>query len=710
VAAGVGGGIGQRPGFRSGDSQTLLDETIESVEGATGLDIPGEGDAVQAAEGRLAGAAEDIRQGDTPLPTVGEARSFGERAAATTVGDVGDRQPIRVSERTFNGSEFLAQAGGQVSAEATRAANVPQTVLSVGRTVERQGETAANLGAGFVGEGLAESQIRGLDTQTQRDLADQLTSAGERGERQATETVRSAVATVPETVKRAQERPARALGTVGFAAGSAAAGTLGTRALSRASSAAATRARSATTRLRADETIDFSDLTSERAAERGELPLFETDPSAPDIQAVREVQRRGADVPDAVSERVGTDRVLFQSTPAELPDEFGARRGSSEIPGLFTSPDASPLRLRGGAAGDDRVQTDLLSTDVRLPRLSDFTAESDRLAAFPGDRIDAAPGRAAGSRRQRVPPSGLRERINERLGRREPQFEPDPDTPAAGFFDDDAREGTAFVRPRSDRTTELESIFPPGSRFAETDRLAVQVGEPFGDRTVPLDVFRRADDVTVRDDRSALARFLADERGRTDAGRRRDTEIVTARNLRRRRQRRRRDDGEPAIGPPPSLGIDRGATGGGLLVSSLGAAAGGASTGLSESGPTTTAGATTTTTATTTSAGGGGAGEGSSSGVSRLFGSAVGGGSGGSGGSAGGGSTFGESGGGGGSGGGGASGGPGGGFLAPAGPGSTRRDRDETPNRDREPDPVGATLFGEDRFVRDVDTVGDVLF
>jgi len=658
---------------------------------------------VQAVEGRLAGAAENIRQGDTPLPTVAQARSFGEQAAATTVGDVGDQQPIRVGERTFTGSEALEQIGGQVSAEAARAANVPQTALAVGRTIEQQAETGANLGAGFVGESVEQTNIRGLGAETERQLAERLTSAGERGEQQFAQTVESTVQAVPESVEQAQERPARALGTLGFAGGSAAAGTVGTRALSRLSSAAATRARSATTRLRADETIDFSDLTSDRAAERGELPLFRTDTSAPDVQAVREVQRRGADVPDAVAEGVGSDRVLFQSTPAELPDEFGARRGSSEIPGLFTSPDASPLRLRGGAAGDDRVQTQLLSTDVRLPRLSDFTAEQDRLAAFPGDRIEAAPAQAAGSGRRRVPPSGLRERLNERLGRREPQFEPDPDTPAAQFFDEDAREGTAFVRPQSDRTTELESIFPPGTRFAETDRLAVRLGEPFGDRTVPLDVFRRADDVTVRDDRSALRRFVDDERGRADGPRRRDATVVTAGDLRRRR-RRRRDDGDPAIGPPPSAGIGSFSSAGGFLVDATGPADGTTDTVQTGAASTTRGTAATASTTTTAGSGGSGATSGglfdpfSTSGTSTTSSQPS---------TSGGGSS-----GGGGSGGpsGGASGGPGGGFLPPGEPGSSRRERDETPNRDREPDPVGATLFGEDRFVRDVDTVGDVLF
>jgi hypothetical protein len=80
---------------------------------------------------------------------------------------------------------------------------------------------------------------------------------------------------------------------------------------------------------------------------------------------------------------------------------------------------------------------------------------------------------------------------------------PDPTTTGYEFLTEQADPGTAYVRPRNQRTSELEAIFPPESPFEKTGTIGVRVGRkqipgtdidvPGTGRKVPLDMFRRGD-------------------------------------------------------------------------------------------------------------------------------------------------------------------------------------------------------------------------
>ncbi|AXG11662.1 hypothetical protein [Haloplanus rubicundus] len=277
------------------------------------------------------------------------------------------------------------------------------------------------------------------------------------------------------TTRSARRRPYQ---TGGNLLGEAVVGTAAVR----AGGGLGTRIRSARVRRQADETVQLEDTTSERGVE-GALPYFDTDTDAPTEQAVAEVRERAADNPDTVLDALygDADRVLFHSTEADLGDEFEAARGSSELPGLFTSPDASPLRIQ------DSESSWLSRPEIRFPRASDFTGGSDRFAGFRGDRIEGMPDDATGARRIPDPDGGTR---------------PDPRTSGAQFLDEAAEEGTAYVRPPGSRTEELEAIYPPGSGFQMRNRLAVEL--PSG-RAVPLDLFERAGrtDLDTEDARTA---------------------------------------------------------------------------------------------------------------------------------------------------------------------------------------------------------------
>ena len=261
------------------------------------------------------------------------------------------------------------------------------------------------------------------------------------------------------------EEPARATGTIG---GSIATGVGSARTIERS----VTGVRNARLRRQAETVVDFEDLTSGRGIE-GDLPEFETSPSAPTADAVGEVRRRAADQPDdlqrladdgdrAVGETGAAsdapdDSLLLRSEDDPLDNEFTAQRGNYELPGLFTSPDLSPLRLdiRGSESG----------FSLGLPRVR---GRGEQVTAFPGDRIEGMPPSAAESR------AGGRG--------------PDPETGGARFLEGEAEEGAAFVRATGDRSPELEAIFPPGSEFTQRSQFAVRMQD---DRLVPGSLFER---------------------------------------------------------------------------------------------------------------------------------------------------------------------------------------------------------------------------
>jgi hypothetical protein len=180
--------------------------------------------------------------------------------------------------------------------------------------------------------------------------------------------------------------------------------------------------------------------------------------------AFRAGERAGAFV-SRVEERAENrgpigESVLLRSEDDPLDEEFTAQRGEFELPGLFASPDLSPLRLTTRRSN---------SLSLGLPRVR---GPGEQVTAFPGDRIEGMPRRAAESGFESGPG-----------GRR-----PDPETGGARFLEGEAKEGTAYVRATGDRSAELEAIFPPGSKFTQQSEFAVRM--PDG-RLVPGSLFKR---------------------------------------------------------------------------------------------------------------------------------------------------------------------------------------------------------------------------
>lgn len=476
------------------------------------------------------------------------------------------------------------------------------------------------------------------------------------------------------TVEQARENPAE---TAGSLTGEILAGTAATRGLSRASDVG----RTARVRATADDRVELQEITDERGVE-GDLPLFETAPNAPTREAVEEVEQRAADNPDTVTDAVGTDRTLFHSTEADLGEEFDATRGSSELPGLFTAPDASPLRLSGATSAS------LRDLRPRLPRASDFTGSDDRFAAFEGDRIRGMPDDATESGRVRDGEGG---------------YEPDPETSGSRFLDEEAEEGTAFVRPQGGRTTELEAIFPPGSTFEEAGTLGVDL--PSG-RTIPLEVYRRADADSVDDISRA-----ADEAGEVP-----ESAVRTAGEISDDLNRRRSGDvdGQPLA--PPVLPNSPSASG--PRSGRRGSSTPPAST-APPTTPQSTGASSTQATLTPSSIFGRGSSAPSSQGSSSGGGSSAGAGSyssGGSGRSSSGGGSSSSSFGGGSSSGGGSSGSSGTttsstfNFLTPSDSGGNNRRDDRDRDRRSGENVLFGSLADEDRYVANVQGVSDVLF
>lgn len=314
-----------------------------------------------------------------------------------------------------------------------------------------------------------------------------------------------------QAVRQTIENPFRAAGMLGaaYAGGSVAA---------QGAERAATAARLKGSRLRGrlpgrggiQDSVDLEDVTTQEATE-GNLPKFETSPSAPTERAVKEVRRRAKDNPEKIKSELDSEGVLFRSEAERLGREVEAGRGKFELPGLFASPDLSPLRLQQGKGSS--IPT---PSNARLPRLA---GRPQRTSAFEADDIRAMPEQASGS--------GIVVRGGERM--------PDPETSGARFLDESANRGTAFVRPRGSRTTELEAIYPPGSRFKRVKKFGLNT--PKG-RSATLDLFRRID---------------ADDVDDVKAGRRgADSDDILTREelIERSRRARRLNETPPAPVPP----------------------------------------------------------------------------------------------------------------------------------------------------------------
>ncbi|WP_367175100.1 hypothetical protein [Haloarcula rubripromontorii] len=244
-----------------------------------------------------------------------------------------------------------------------------------------------------------------------------------------------------------------------------------------------------------------------------------------------------------------SEGALFRSETDRLPADLEAQEGQYELPGLFASPDASPLRTSLGASRS------LSDFRPRLARPSDFSPDTQRFSGFEGDRIEGMPSRAAGSGRVSGPDG-------------EPM--PDPDAAGTRFLRTDADEGTAYVRATGDRTTELEAIFPEGSEFRRQRQLAVDLPN---DEVATLDVFeRRGSSVDGPDSRRS------DVDGDTQSER-----VFRSDDIRELERRRSQSpDGQP-VAPTASVGSGSGRTGvSSGLSGGLSSGAGGSSGGRSD--------------------------------------------------------------------------------------------------------------------------------
>lgn len=243
--------------------------------------------------------------------------------------------------------------------------------------------------------------------------------------------------------------------------------------------------------------VDIGDVTSERGVQ-GDLPRFETGTGEPTDRAVREIRERAADQPSDLQEVTGEESLLLRSESEALPEELEVEAGEFELPGLFASPDLSPLRLSEGES---------LSLESFKPRLPRLFGGDEQVTVFPGERVEAMPEGASGFGFAVETPEGETitglgaaegRRVAEATGG---QRVPDPTTTGAQFLTEAAELGTAFVRPTGSRTEELEAIFPPGSAFTETGEFGVRLTSG---RIVPGGAFERrggagAGDVTDLD-------------------------------------------------------------------------------------------------------------------------------------------------------------------------------------------------------------------
>jgi hypothetical protein len=389
--------------------------------------------------------------------------SITEEASAATDIDVGEEIPLNPENIRIGGAETF---------------NVPGAVLGAAGTAEQ----AANVGqAEFESRSAGYRDIAGGDTSP--DAVQTAISPGTvEGTAAAEEQSQTAAAggqLAGEIADVATSRP-------GLLFGGAVAGAAGGLAAGRALDAPRSVVRSTRVRRAADSRIDFSDLESPSRGS-SELPEFEVSPSAPTSEAVDEVQRRARQTDRAAAPDT-SEGALFHTTDADMRGDLMVQEGSSELPGLWASPDPSPLGLTEGGSGG------LSSFRPRLP--NPLRADSDQIVSLPADDIRGMPSDAQGAAYAVRDADG--DVVETGLGRREAaaraesiggERAPDPTTGGYEFLSGQADPEAAYVRPSGSRTSELEAIYAPGGQFAESGLVAVDM--PSG-RTVPLRRFDRA--------------------------------------------------------------------------------------------------------------------------------------------------------------------------------------------------------------------------
>ena len=283
----------------------------------------------------------------------------------------------------------------------------------------------------------------------------------------------------------------------------------------------------------ADVTIPYESITDASGAS-GDVSKFRTGTGESTSKALSEVKERAAQQPEEVSRNLGTEEALYHTTGEKLPSDLRVTEGGSELPGLWTAPDANSVGLRSTSfgGGKGRIASGLESLRPTRP---DFSTTSDRVAVFKGDRIEAMSESAQGAAYEVRGPEG--EAIGRGLGRGEAKslasdvegstVAPDQTTSGYQFLTGEAEPGTAYVRPTGSRTPELEAIFRPETRFSEMatpERVNVRVGGreatipesvsiggrefglpgggrtlKFGGEELPMDFFERAPTEKVSD-------------------------------------------------------------------------------------------------------------------------------------------------------------------------------------------------------------------
>jgi len=258
-------------------------------------------------------------------------------------------------------------------------------------------------------------------------------------------------------------------------------------------------------------TIPYESITDASGA-RGGVSKVETSTDAPTSRAVSEVRSRAADQPDVVTEAVGSESVLYHTTGQKLGKNLDVGEGASELPGLWTAPDANSVGLRSTNFGS-RARS---WGESLKPRKPDFSTSPDRVAAFESESIRGMPEWAQGAGYEVRGPGGevvirtsSRSYANNFVDKMGGGYSRAPDQTTAGykFLDESAQDGTAYVRATGSRTPELEAIYGPGTKFKQKttgSNVNVRVGGreidiPFTDRSftyggekLPMDFYRRA--------------------------------------------------------------------------------------------------------------------------------------------------------------------------------------------------------------------------
>lgn len=258
--------------------------------------------------------------------------------------------------------------------------------------------------------------------------------------------------------------------------------------------------------------VRWDEITTEAGA-RGENPQFDTDTNAPTGRAIDELEGRMADQPETVRQEADGG-VLFHTTDQPFGGgRFEVGEGASEYPGLFASPEASPLGLRTRGVGrpSDGGETTFGLGDYSLQPEAAPAFRPRDLEGIPGDA--AEPGYAVRGGDGEVIETGLgRAEANRIADEVDGDRVPDPTTEGYEFMTEQAPTETGMVRPPGDRTPEMEAVFAPDSEFQRAGAVGVEL--PDG-RTIRSDIYKPAGEAARGGDTARADADVADAPART---------------------------------------------------------------------------------------------------------------------------------------------------------------------------------------------------